>query len=314
MTLQYDVNQTPTSGSSAIVQLVTVLSSANWTVHAYGDGSSRVGTGALPTATQMSNSSSWIAMKAPSGNHTITFQRGTNNTLWWLAYTFGGLQTDGNGLIVDSPVTASDRKDFFNNGSDTVPGVLFPADNVSGSFRFNVVASDTTPYNWHANAWNITTGESRTLIYFEGLTVHTNDPARYVVFAEYRTSSPWAGMRELMSHSTSTRGRTWHAKGLGAATWTKAVPLCYIAVDGVYPFPRQLSANPFDGNDDLAPPVYITTYSGGYYYFKGVGTLFMWSGISRATGDTFDIVGETDDRVCIGDTAFPWPHGIPALV
>lgn len=313
MTLQYSVNETPTSGSSAIVQIVTVLSSANWTVHAYGDGSSRVGTGAVPTVTQMSNSSSWVAMKAPTGNHTIAFQRGTDNTLWWMPYTFGGLQTDGTGLLVDSPATGSDRKEVFNNGTETVPGTLFPGDNISGSFRFNVVADDASPYSWYASAWNIATGESRTLIYFDGLTVNASDPARYVVSAEYRTSSPWPGMRELMTHSTVAPARTWHAKGLGAATWGRAVLLCNTTVDGVFPFPRQLSLNPFDSNDDLVPVIYITTYLGSYY-FKGVGNLFMWCGTSRATGDTFDIVGETNDRVVIGDGAYPWPHAVAALV
>lgn len=313
MALQYDVNQTPTTGAEAVVQIVNVLSGASWSVHAYGDGTTRTGTGALPNVSEMSNSSSWIAMKAPVGDHTIAFQRGTDNTLWWMSYTFGGLQTDGDGLIVDSPVTASDTKEVFNNGTPTIPGTLFPVDNVSGAFRFNVVANDSSPYNWHANAWNIASGKSRTLIFFDGLQVHASDNARYVLYAEYRSSLPWAGQRDWTAHMTQSPGKSWLAKGLGGQTWTRTVPMQLSSVDGVIPFPRALTPNPFDANDDLGPIVYVTNNS-NVYQLKGIGSLFLWCGVSRATGDTFDILGETDDRVCIGDCAFPWPHGIPALV
>jgi hypothetical protein len=313
MALHYDVNQTPTSGSVAIVQLVTVLSSANWTVHAYGDGSSRI-TGALPNSTEMGNSSSWVAMKAPSGNHTISFQRGTSNTLWWVAYTWGGLQTNGTGLVVDSPITASQTKEVFNNnGSARVPGTLFPADNVSGAFRFNVVADDASPYNWYAAAWDPSTGNARTLIFFDGATVNSNDPARYVLCANYRGSAPWAAARDWLCNVPGGPIRTWYAKGLGSEAWALAGMMMYYSIDGTGVSPRNCSVGPFDSNDDLLPGIYATLNS---YLFqvKGVGTLFLLCSTSRATGDIFDITGETDDRVCIGDFAFPWPHGVAALV
>lgn len=313
MSLQYDVNQTPTTGTEAVIQLITVLSSAGWPVHAYGDGSSRVGTGALPNASNMGNSSSWVAVRAPTGNHTLAFQRGTDNTLWWVGYAFGGLQTDGTGLLVDSPATGSDLKEVFNNGTTFTPGTLFPVDNVSGAFRFNVVAYDSSPYSWYAGAWNVATGEARTLLFFDGLTTHTNDPAKYVLHAQYRDTSPWVGQRDLLSHSTVSPAKTWVGKGLGGEAWVRSPPLTYQTSDGAIPFPRVLSPNPWDLNDDLAPIIYITS-NGGVYHFKGVGSLFLWCGVSRATGDTFDITGETDDRVCVGDCAFPWPHGISAVV
>ena len=321
MALQHDVNETPIDGAAAVLQLVTVLLAAGWSIHAYGDGTTRTGSGAGFTVASLRNlSHAWVAVVAPAGTDTVVFQRSTagaaDNTSWWVAYASDGLLTNGDGTTVDSEATAGNLQSFRGTGGSTPAfAQLFAVDAAGGAFRCSAVADDATPYGWHLCAWNPGTGAGRTLIMFDPITNRNPaDTGVYKTTALYRGSAPWCGDLTPIAEYNNTPSYCWELLGGPSPHWRQTSAGVVKNYINTVTIPGGGALNAYDGNDDLQPITHYTWDGGTAFRPKGTGTLAYWVVRARATGDTLDIVGETDDRIIVGYLALPWPHGVAGLV
>lgn len=320
MAFQFDPNQSPIDGAAAVAQLVAVLVTAGWAIHAYGDGAARTAGGVGFSATSLrDNSGAWVAVLEPAGGPgTLVFQRSAagagDNTSWWVAYAHDGLNADGNGNTVDTEFTAGDLKDVLGSIGDTHgsgAAALFPADDALGCMRCSVGADDATR-NWYLVGWNKGTGEARTLLFCDVVTGHASDTDLRVIHASRRDFGPWAGEADVLT-TYGTAPFSWFKRGLGGATWERCYPMSIYSVNGGRVVPMSAGLNPFDGNDDLFVPVYFHDRA-AVRYFKGTSSLLMYCAAARSTAHTFDPTGAGDDRVCFGHIALPWPAGTAALV
>ena len=150
MAFQFDPNQSPIDGAAAVAQLVAVLVTAGWAIHAYGDGAARTAGGVGFSATSLrDNSGAWVAVLEPAGGPgTLVFQRSAagagDNTSWWVAYAHDGLNADGNGNTVDTEFTAGDLKNILGtigNTHGSGAAALFPAE-------FEESALGSVPKGW----------------------------------------------------------------------------------------------------------------------------------------------------------------------
>lgn len=318
MAYQFDVNQTPINGARAVAQLIALLVAAGWSVHAYGDGTSRTGGGAGFDATKLEDlASSWVAVNATAGG-TLIFQRSAaaagDNAAWWVAWAKGGLGADGDGTTVDSEATASDRQNLWGTIGDTHgsgAATLFPADDALGMARCSCAADDASSNFWLA-CWNKGSGEARTLLFLDTLTVHASDTAPEVLHADYLTGGPWVGSTNRLAEDPGAAPFSWYRYGLAGATWARTGILRLGAWPGTL-IPASLALNPYDGKDELLFPACFNEVAATRYW-KGSLSMMVWVGSTRATGHTLDPTGAGDDRVVVSNVAFPWPTGTPAVI
>lgn len=316
MAFQFDPNQTPIDGAAAVFQLVTNLVAAGWSIYAYGNGVVRTAGGAgFVVASLRDIASAWVEVKAPDGsNRTITFQRSAagvgDNTAWWVAYTEGGCDALGTGVVVDGPTVALDTKDV--HGTVGAPATLFPVDNALGAFRCSTGADNATPYGAWMAAWNIGTGEARTLLFFDKANGPSTDPEPFVLHADYKAAAPWAGQYQRLS-AIASAPLSWYERGLAGAAWARTlVPYFYTESYGIA-VPTQASVDPVEGKDALALSIYVQD-TAGVRYFKGATRMVAYTCFDRPTGHTFDPDGAGDDRVQVGHISLPWPAGVAAVV
>jgi hypothetical protein len=319
MAFQFSVNQTPINGARAVAQLIALLVTAGWSIHAYGDGSTRTGSGTGFNATKLEDlASSWVAVNAPGSAGSLIFQRSAagagNNSSWWVAWAKAGLNTDGNGTTVDTEATASNRQNMWGtigNTHGSGAATLFPADDALGMARCSCAADDASPAFWLA-CWNRGTGEARTLLFLDPCTGHASDTAVEVLHADYLNGGPWVGTMDRLANNATAAPFSWHRYGLSGSGWSRTMAPTLGGWPSVV-VPRNLRLNPYDGRDELITPVFLQEYSSARWW-KGIATMLLWAGYSRATGHTFDPTGAGDDRVVVGDIALPWPAGTAAVV
>lgn len=327
MAYDFNVNATPIDGAAAIFNLVTSLLDAGWYMHAYGTGAGAggartAGTGAAGHAGEngfavtslRDASSAWVALKLPDGSaRTVIFQRGTDgggaNYNWWVAWSHGGLNADGDATTVDSSVTAGDRKNIHGEevGVGGGPVQLFPADDALGMCRCSSGANDAAPYGAYLLGWNKGTGESRFLLLLEPVTANAADDSPWFFFAHYTGGNNVANFANVVSGSY---GRSWFKHGLGGAAWVNTAGARFYSDAGS--IPQDLTVNPYDSKDDLFFFPLVQSNAGARY--KGITLQTAWDGVSRGTATTFDPTGAGDDRVALDNVTVPWPAGVAATV
>lgn len=323
MSLSYNVNTTPATGSVAMYNLKTLLKDQGWTVPRSSDGSTYSSSADLITtgaagAGGMANSSAWFIIKQPvsAGTRAFCIQRGTTNLVWRVKYGFGGSFTGGAPDATTTP-TSTDEQIVTGAGSDAVPtfGALFTTD---GTYRHHMMAdSDCTRF------WSIcyaTGGGNPAGVHFlDALSAGTYpaedvDPVVMHFYAQADDIS--SATPVVCSTGALNTGRIYGfiAKGLAGEGFVAIPPMAYFTGNGsVYAAPLYLGQNPHNSKEDLLPMIYgrstTATSPTGY---KGVSSLFKWIGHLRTTADALT-VSTASDRIVFGNMVANWNGSVPLV-
>lgn len=308
MAWMFDVNQTPVSGAHAIVQLATLINANGGSIHGFGAGTGSLvvdHTGALPTPAQLQTVGAWVAIILPGTAGTLAFQRGATNDAWWVSWTLGGLNADGDEDTLDTPVTGGDTQDV--HGTVGAPAQLFIADDPAGISRIDCgIENGTGAY--YLLGRRKATGECCTLLYMESLTSPAEDLAPYVHFAKYTTVGAWSGD---FFWSMTLRG--WHCYQLGGQAWlTSFAWMGDYLRDGAQVAPNGGLVNPHSLRDDLVKLRFYRS-NGGARYKKGDAQNFCMAVLARGTNTTYS-TGGVYDNIIMDAIVLPWPLGVAALI
>lgn len=304
--LHHNVNQIPATGRDAIVQYITVIVAAGGSIHAWSDNDNPpVRDGSIPTAAQINNAGAWIEVVIPNHTATWVFQLGSNNTLWWVAESDGGLGTDGTSSTPDSAIHA-DLKDVC--GTSASPGQLFEAD---GSYFASAIADDATSRT-ALLCWMVSDSRTVTEISTDPLTSLDPLDASTLYCRAYR-SGDGNLVFSVAQHSMTCFG-TWQGRtALGTGGSWKRVATVNWFVPGVgNAIPAGSDVSPFNSSKVAVRAfAYFTAYPITY---KGVSALVAYQASPVANFELVDYGNSDEDFVALDGLLYPWPHGIPVSV
>lgn len=312
MVMQFDVNNSPTTGAEAVYLLKALLKQVGWVVKKSSDGTS-LGADDTDTITSfgtgaggMARSNAWFRIQDPGGTREFLFQRGTDNTSWKIRYSAAAKFTGGV-ATASTPNTATDEA--YVMGSS---GAFAAWNSTDGSYRWQGAADDVTPYGFYsightAGATDASGGVTfSTVLIMDPLTDTNAADTDPVVIICALASSTTFDVSSFASASAPSSG--WVRYGLSGAGFVVQQGLKF-SFSSVNIFPNGASMNPFTLSDLTVPVTYARPVSqvnlSGY---KGISTFLRWNGIKRSH-DSVLSAEATYDRIVFGDLNFPWYGG-----
>ncbi|HVI42659.1 MAG TPA: hypothetical protein VM577_18565, partial [Anaerovoracaceae bacterium] len=153
MTLLYDVNTVPTTGSKAGFQLKTLMKSAGWVVKSSGDGlsafssSTDILTSGNSGANGLGNSNAWFRIQSPLLKEFV-FQV-SSDTAWKIKYSAQSLFTGGSPSATVFP-TAADEQYLLGTS-----GGFATWFNTNNGYRYYMCANNSDGYGVFATGLNV---------------------------------------------------------------------------------------------------------------------------------------------------------------
>lgn len=318
MAFFFDVNGAiPATGAAHLFRMKALLVTAGWVVKSSGTGvaggafssSGDIITQAGTGAGGMANVNSWYRIQQPGVNgREFTFQEAGDGTTYSARWKYSG--GPGTGFTGGSPSatqtpSASDEQIILGGGTDAAPSYGFFIDSPEANQRFNMVAGDTASnyvFLWWSNISG--TASARTALYLDVMLSGTfpaadQDPA--VVYWDSFTSN-------LLNQDLNNLGgglKGWLKKNLVGAGYVNMSALWYRSA-GNFVFPGSGGQNPHTSKDDLAPVPYgRDSGQAAPFGYKGISSFLLWDSVSRAYGDTLNIVS-SKDYLIIGAAGGNW--------
>lgn len=336
----FDANETPSTNSLAMFQFKALLKTAGWTVPLSSDGTTNISgdqitTGATGTG-GMNNPNAWFVLQQPTAvdgySRQLLFFRDTSGTTlginWWIQYSINAGFTGGGATTAP---TASDAQNLL--GTSATGAALFTT---GGSFRWQIIADNTSAYSFAAFAYPIGGGQASTIMMSDRMVAGSfpaqdNDPYIWF-FSGYSTNHALAYntgsgnsasisadccMTQAAFNATNGVPSAWVKYGFGGQSFVTCPALFYSQFYTSTPYslaPFGLGSNPHSGNDDLFPLLWgRTAAAGGLVGYKGTSTLMQWCGAQRSTADTITVSTSSDHIVVNGAVIFPWNGSNPLI-
>lgn len=318
MPLVYSVNQAAANGAEVMFKLKEHLKVQGWTVPRSSDGTTFNASGDQITlagsgAGGMNNNAAWFVVRDPSGagGKSFLFQRNDQSVSygWYNAFSITAGFTGGG---ANTAPTATDEKKVSGT-SKSVFGDMFAT--LDTAMKCHFAADTSAPYTWYSMAF--TTGGS-TYRHFMAMdtlisgTYSASDTAPLVVLMSTGNKPfyPDNSGFYAQNHATSDLGGCWGyykyaLSGEAFVNYGQCVPNHQQAA-----LPSNLGTNPYESKDDLFPVVYGRSTPNASY--KGISTLFKYTGSLRANLDTFT-VSTARDRIVIRGISLPWDGTVPVL-
>lgn len=313
---QLFMKTTPSTGAIAMYLWKEHMKSAGCTVPRSSDGTTYNGaadilTSGSPGAGGLANNNAWFALRFPSGVE-LAFQRGTTNLLWKVKRTHSGGFSGGSPGATQMGVAANEGI-ITGGGTDAAPTfiTLFAAD---GTYRWNAMADNASPYSWWAGAFPIGGG-----------TPNSGMVGDVVLASDALDADPRIQM--MMQASAFTLASVSNALGTPTALPFFAAQVPSAAPTGAYASfaaaryddasgaviaPGSMVTNPASAKDETFPLFHMRRAALASPGFKGVASMLRWNGTTRATGDTLSVV-TSRDRIVYGDCSLPWDGSVPTV-
>lgn len=310
MAYHYSVNQSPSTYTLGLYQLITVLLAAGWTKIQDSDGTTYSASGTQVTGGNtgthgLNNSKAWVLMQSPDGAHQLSFQNSTSgDASWRIKYSPLSAATGGSPSATQTP-SLNLEEVVCGSGSDASPGFTIWFGGTEGSTRFNAVASDTAPYQFWANGWPIGGGTPIGGIFYDGV---------------QNAAATEAADQDPHVINVDTSGGGWVSSSLTVSNYNHAnqpTANTMLGCNGVsFPFfapTNGLATDQVNGKDQLRPLEYF--FSGAAY--KGQTENILWemtgtSGNSRNLGYLLSLV-TVADYIIVGQAAVPWNGSSPLI-
>lgn len=306
------VNNLPTTGPKAMVQLVNLLLTTGvWTVYAwYGqlaaEGRARhIGLDTWAgVGEQLETAGDWVELKGP-GNRGIGLMHGAASNLnWWIVYCGGGAPTGWTGVGGLSGAFDACTEIQNVHGAAAAGAALFQAD---ASYRWSIIGYDGTG-EWVAEAWQTGSYAPSVLLAFDYVTTDApTDLDPYVLFAQGNSVDVAKGVFDFGPPIWAYFGRVAPAGG----SWLACPMNCLYGSGGNSPPSWAISPNGITGKYPIMQVYYTRNgNSGGTNYGKGTSTLFQVNLGRIPNGDTAS-VSTALDRIAIGWLTYGWDGTAP---
>ena len=333
MSLQFNVNLTPTTGSVAIYNLKAWLIAQGWTVPRSSDGTTYNSTGDQISsgntgANGLANNNAWFVAQMPLANgvnRQLCFQRGTTNLVWRIKYSYSAGFTGGTPGATQTP-SATDEEVMYGAGTDAAPTftTMFPTD---GTYHQNIAAQNTSPYGfWHmCYTAGLSSGASnqapRSVMMLDPLvsgSYPTGDIDPYVLlFSGASGTFDSDGSNSVYNYNALNTNPAscfcWMAKGLAGQGFVSVTIGRIMWAGGTIGLPGALGPLSRTNQDTLMPAFYgrrtSQTAPQGY---KGQSTFVKLNSVVRSTLDTLSI-NSTSDHICFSYFVFDWNGSVPTV-
>ncbi|HVI42067.1 MAG TPA: hypothetical protein VM577_15555, partial [Anaerovoracaceae bacterium] len=310
--LVFTANVSNITGGATWWHLKELLKTAGWTVKSSGDGISAFSSStdilsqASTGANGMDNSNAWFRIQQPSLstpygpaqaiNREFTFQRTASSSGVIIKYSYSAKFTGGSPSATVTP-TATDQQQVANQNvwaSDTF-------------FHINLGAQTSDGYGfWMAPILNGNTNTNNSGgMVFDSMvpgTYPTDDTDPYVIWVETQSS----GSFNASKLSSQGPGFAWFGKGTTLETFGFVACTTWESSGGNALYPNGAGVDPWSLKDQIAPILWCKNFTNtGLAAIKGVGTLMMWNGTQKQSGQLMSL-NSAGDRIAITDVNFPW--------
>lgn len=337
MALIYSTNQQPTTSAQVWYGIISLLTSAGWTVAAAGDGLSAYspssGTAVTSSgsgANGFNNNNAWIFIKMPGSNRGFVFQMNSSTNI--TVRYFGP-----SSLVTNTPSATTSPTSTTSNAAsqDIVSNVAY----FSTLTRTAYWADNTAPYGFGAHGWN-TAGTPMFHFVLEAMQASSYHPLNqdpYVMITFPNGNNPnfllgryWNTPYAVNSRLNSTIKCWTKHNMIGSSFNGSAVCMVFPAVaDTGAPERSALTTiyqntSVYDGKDEEIPIQYMTIGSNSWSADFGIGTTVGWNSnvyvgfgtyvknfMQWRTNMTTLSVNGTRDRISFGHCTLPWDGSIP---
>lgn len=314
MAYSYSTNNSPATGAVAMYTLKELMKTAGWTVEASSDGSTYNSSGDQITsgssgAGGMANASAWFRIRMPSTDgvtREFTFQR-TSNTNWRIKYSQSAGFTGGSPGTTQT-ASATDEAILLGGGTDAAPtyAALFAAD---AGYRFNAICGGSAEgYTLYAFAFPNGGGTPTMHAFLERMAAGSFPASNIEPYVmKFANASPTVAN----TNSTTVGPKGWLAKGLAGQGFVFIPANTFTDNSGATQL--ALGPNSYTGIDDMLPILFgRRTALGAPSGYMGIASTLRMSSTTRTTGDTYTL-SSTNDRIIIGDLAWPWDGSTPTI-
>ncbi len=345
MAYTFSVNNTPTTGATAMWTLISTLVSAGWTQQDSSDGtihSAGQVTGGGTSTHGLGNNSAWVRLSAPAVNggsvanqtREITIQRGTADRDWRIKYSASATFSGGAAAATVTPDSA-DEIFMLGGGTSAAPTYTVSWMPANAGYRWHVACGGSTEF-YSFCAWCVTSG-STTLGSGLFLDVRATgsfpssdvDPA--VVYAStaasYGEATVFANTGGNITTVTAPcLARAWMGatSAAGASTTSNSVNVAMLSYGGTVAMVMgggvTVGTNPFSSKDALLPAWWMRRgASTPPVGVKGASTLFQYGSVLRTVMDTIDTVSAGSKDKCFVGTSTtstiwqPWSGATPTI-
>jgi hypothetical protein len=312
---------------NAIFELKSALTGAGWTVKASGTGVNSASYSAnsdlILSASQLNTARAWFRIQMPSSNREWTFQRSEtvgagNDVSWRIKVAPGGFNgVTPAGVIAtgsyNSTPAGSTENVVLGTGTDASPTAALYFVTTNAPTRAQIIVNNASPYDATMVSYVAGSGAKQCMWFTDAMLAGTygaNDTDPYVYGVHANTTN--AGLAAIFSVEGTYQ----------TAIITGSIPSGYIVaavynVGGNVVIPGGLSTNPYTGQDEVFALTWMrralastVNYSNPVSGQKGVSSLFLWCGTTRAVGSAYSLA-TTNDRFIYGHVAIPWDGTIP---
>lgn len=290
-------NQNPSSGGQTLYKFMTMLEGAGWTIQESSDGAS-YGSGNSLFTSGYNNSQAWFRASIPGGVSELCVQRGASGENYaWIKYSRSAtFNTSPSGGTMP---TATDEVSLF--GSNFYGDYLFPGGGsyyIQGGADSGITAGDG--YGFWLVAYNFDGTTVSSILMDPLIGTDPNDTAvgeRYVFFIG---NSSTIFVKGYLSSYYPYNNQPECKSFLGSPASYVEMPASYYQV---YNSDIPKGTNPYSGNDDRLPLVFIRQSSfGSPSGYKGISSMMMWELNTRSITQTKG----NKTRISFNEISLPW--------
>ena len=310
MALQFSLNR---SANFSVVGLLQVmydfkehLKTLGWTVVLSGDGSTQYGASDYITSyAVLAVSHAWFVIRSPDNRYYLFDHAGGSISSGVIAYSPVTAFTGGSAT---TPPTTSDNTHRYLIGDATHTMNLGYSG--SGTMYYNFIVDNAAPYGWWVFGFTSAFGNNMVGWGCEPLLAGSYNPSDLDPYVHYIGE----GLTDSFNvdYDLGASGSTYDSYGFKgwykypSGTWISTPALGFKSYSNRI-IPNGLGASPYNGNDQLIPMIFGRYEVGasivsGFSGYKGVSSMMMWNGTTRAMGTTFN--GKT--RISLRDCSVPW--------
>ncbi len=308
MSFIFNVNKATVTGPTLIYQLKETLKLAGWSVRSSGDGtsygsSSDIITSGSTGAGGLGNTTAWFRIRMPVANSVtreFTFQRNSSNTAWVIKYSYSAGFSGGSPSATVTP-TASDEQTLstLNLNTDNTYNWAAAADYDGDDGYAFYLATFGKPgaSNGRACSGSILFDVMQDGTYAE------EDIDPYIIVVTNNISGAF-GQAQL--NAGSAISKCWLRKGMSGERFDACSAGIVGGGTGIL-WPSLVGQNIYNLKEQIGPIIWAraTSATPSPIGIKGISKIAKWNGVSRLSGDVFNLDG-TRDRISFGDINLPW--------
>jgi len=321
MTMQFQTNYLPTTGSDAIFQFKTFLVSVmGWTVIQSSDGTTVYSGDGLyhyhPGPNGLANDRAWFTIQVAGSTRQFSFQHVDNvidiftNKTWRIKYSYFGFDTPNylRPFVATPHSSSGDDQVIYGGGTDTFPtfGTLFKQDGTYTQQIMGDPATNAVCFFCHTNEMVI----PPTAFVFDAMAAGSYDPSDiepYITYVSGNTLNTFS-VADLNDNTAPYCPGGWLYKGLPGEGFAKIPGLTFANYDSGYSVPYNIGSNSYTFQDQFFPIVYARPTltppvpPAGY---KGVSSLMQWCGTQRVKLGVIGLAAP-GDHVIVNNVVLPW--------